>query len=278
MEKYTIKKDSVQETLIIPLVGRKYAADKFPELISDPTAAQILERIDYDFESKTKTMESAMGTYGALEAAQRAYDMEWEIKDYLKGHPCAAVVNMGCGLDNIFDRVDNGTCTCYNLDYDDVIAVRNEVIAPSEREKNIACDLNDTSWFDEIDDRDGVIFAASGVFYYFTKANAKKLFVKLAGRFPGGVLVFDACNKTGLKMMLSSWIRTADIKDVGAYFDLSCPEKELAPWSGCFAKIETRSYMNGYRQLKNVRLLFKLLNWVADHIVKMNIVKITFAG
>ena len=29
------------------------------------------------------------------------------------------------------------------------------------------CDINDISWFEEIDASDGVVFFASGVFYYF---------------------------------------------------------------------------------------------------------------
>ena len=39
----------------------------------------------------------------------------------------------------------------YNLDFPDVISVRKELLPAGEREENIACDLNDTSWFDKID-------------------------------------------------------------------------------------------------------------------------------
>ncbi len=46
----------------------------------------------------------------------------------------AAVVNLGCGLDDTFSRVDNGQCRGYNLDMPDVIAVRNELLPAAERE------------------------------------------------------------------------------------------------------------------------------------------------
>ncbi len=36
MEKYHIEKNTVQETLIIPLYGRKICSDHFPGLFSDP--------------------------------------------------------------------------------------------------------------------------------------------------------------------------------------------------------------------------------------------------
>lgn len=38
MEKYKIEKDSVQETLIIPLYGRRLCSWRFPGLYQDTTA------------------------------------------------------------------------------------------------------------------------------------------------------------------------------------------------------------------------------------------------
>ena len=59
--------------------------------------------------------------FGALEAAQRQYDLRCEIADYLKTHPKSAVVNLGCGLDDSFSKADNSQCKGYNLDLPDVI-------------------------------------------------------------------------------------------------------------------------------------------------------------
>ena len=53
--------------------------------------------------------------------AQRQYDLRCEIADYLKTHPKAAVVNLGCGLDDSFSKADNGQCKGYNLNLSDVI-------------------------------------------------------------------------------------------------------------------------------------------------------------
>lgn len=39
-------------------------------------------------------------------------------------------------------------------------------ILSDRREENIACDLNDTAWFEKIDAADGAVFFAAGVFYY----------------------------------------------------------------------------------------------------------------
>lgn len=108
-----------------------------------------------------------MQRFGALEVAMRQCDLAWEVQAYLKTHPCAAVVNLGCGLDNTGRACDNGRCKIYNLDFPDVIAVRNKLLPAGEREQNISCDLKDTAWFDGIDATGGAVFFASGVFYYF---------------------------------------------------------------------------------------------------------------
>ncbi len=77
----------------------------------------------------------------------RQNDLACEANDYLKAHPNAAVVNLGCGLDDTGMKCDNGTCKIYNLDFADVINVRNKLLPVGEREENITCDLNNTEWF-----------------------------------------------------------------------------------------------------------------------------------
>ena len=144
--KYHIEKNTVQETLVIPLFGRLVCSERFPELFSDPEAERICNSLDYDFAEKRKKMESAAGLFGALEVAQRQYDLRCEVERYLKKHPKAAVVNLGCGLDDTFSKVDNGACRGYNIDFPDVIRVRSDLLPAGDRETNLACDLNDPSW------------------------------------------------------------------------------------------------------------------------------------
>lgn len=61
-----------------------------------------------------------MYRFGALEAAMRQMALAYEVKEYLKEHRYAAVVNMGCGLDQTGEICDNGTCKIYNIDMSDV--------------------------------------------------------------------------------------------------------------------------------------------------------------
>ena len=276
MEKYHIEKNTIQETLIIPLYGRKVCSDHFPHLFSDPEAERICAMLDYDFAEKGKKMESKAGLFGALEVAQRQYDIGCEVKDYLKAHPKAAVVNLGCGLDDTFHKCDNGLCRGYNIDMPDVIAIRNGLIPAGEREKNLGYDLNDDGWMDEIDAADGAVFYATGVFYYFKTDDVKKLFRQMAKRFPGAVLAFDVCNKRGAKLMTKTWLKEAGIENVDAYFSLDDPA-ELKNWSKAFASVTAKSYMRGYRDIYHeVGAFHRLMIRFCDSLVKMVIVRIEF--
>ena len=275
--KYHIEKNTVQETLVIPLYGKKMCSQLFPSLYRDETAIRLLQQIDYDFSLLEQQSQSTMQQFGFLEVAMRQNDLAWEVRDYLRTHPSAAVVNLGCGLDNTGRDCDNGTCKLYNLDFPDVIAVRNALLPAGDREKKIPCDLNDTSWFQEIDASEGAVFFAAGVFYYFLREQVQALVQKMSSAFPGGRLVFDAARKAAVKLMLKTWIKSAKIQDVGAYFAVSDAKKELSPWADRL-QVSSRGYMLGYHDLKDpsVKGFFRFLARVGDHGMHMQIVRLEF--
>ena len=270
---------TVQETLILPLYSRKLCTELYPNLYRDETAVRLLDQINYNFSGAEKNSRSLMQRFGALEVAMRQNDLAFEVRAYLKTHPCAAVVNLGCGLDNTGRACDNGSCKIYNLDFPDVIALRQQLLPAGEREQNIPCDLKDPAWFGRIDASGGAVFFASGVFYYFPTQQVRELVRGMADAFPGGVLVFDAANRTAVKMIAKTWLKTAKIKDVRAYFAVSDAEHELAPW-GKDMQISSRGYMLGYNDLKDpsVSGFFRFLARIGDNGMKMQIVKIGFGG
>ena len=158
-------------------------------------------------------------------------------------------------------------------------APNGQLLPAGEREQNIPCDLKDPAWFGRIDASGGAVFFASGVFYYFLTQQVRELVQGMADAFPGGVLVFDAANRTAVKMIAKTWLKTAKIKDVRAYFAVSDAEHELAPW-GKAMQMSSRGYMLGYNDLKDpsVSGFFRFLARIGDNGMKMQIVKIGFGG
>ncbi len=259
MKKYRIERNSVQETLLIPLYGRKRAVELYPDLFDDRATLELWSQIDYDMAKQP----SFKLKIGAIMAATRQFDLGTVCRRYLAEHPAASVVNLGCGLDTTFYSVANGTARGYNIDFPDVIEVRNQLLPARDLEYNIAADLSDCSWFDKIDfdPARGAVFFASGVFYYFKRAAVKDLFVAMAAAFPGAKLAFDATNGKGLKKMAKTWLGAANMRDVGLYFSVE-DSAELATWSDRFSSVTARGYMAGYRPLD------KRFGWVANLLFK----------
>lgn len=98
--KYVIEKNTVRETLVIPLYGRKVCTELFPDLYRDENAVRLINQIDYDFSSLEEQSKKTMYRFGFLEVAMRQNDLLYEVSDYLKTYSEAAVVNLGCGLDD----------------------------------------------------------------------------------------------------------------------------------------------------------------------------------
>ena len=279
MDKYKIEKNTVQETLMIPLYGRRLCSQQFPGLFQDKSAAELMDRIDYDFSELEKQSGGLMQGFGALEVAMRQNNLAFEVREYLQIHPKAAVINLGCGLDNTGRACDNGRCCIYNIDLPDVIELRQRLLPAGEREQNLALDLNRHEWMDAIpaDPADGTILFAAGVFYYFTAQQVRRLVAAMAERFPAGRLVFDAAGKTAVRLMRKTWIKQARIKEVGAYFSVKNAKAELEPWSPLLS-VSSRRYMQGYQKLEwpGVKPIHCLLAKIADGPLHLQIVRAEF--
>ena len=71
----------------------------------------------------------------------------------------------------------------------------------------------------------------------------------MADAFPDSVLVFDAANRTAVKMIAKTWLKSAKIQDVGAYFAVS-NAKAIGAWDSRL-QVTSRGYMLGYNDLRD---------------------------
>jgi O-methyltransferase involved in polyketide biosynthesis len=190
-----VKLGSVQKTLLLPLWGRAVEARKPHPLLIDPTAAKIIDSIDYDF----STIAANISYISQLSWIARSLHVDRTIQQFLKQHPQATIVNLGCGLDTTFERVDNGSLRWYDLDLPDVIELRSKYIQQGPRRQFIACSILDDRWMGAVEITECVLFFAAGVLYYFTESEVRTIIHTLADRFPSCELVSDVCSPFGLK-------------------------------------------------------------------------------
>lgn len=100
-----LKKDSVERTLCIPLWSRAIAVKKLPQILPDHDAVRILREMG---ETKPPTVLYNLEC-GALAGAIRQYDFACEIREYLKDHPKAVIVELGAGLSCLRRQLKNET-------------------------------------------------------------------------------------------------------------------------------------------------------------------------
>jgi O-methyltransferase involved in polyketide biosynthesis len=191
----TLELGSVQKTLLLPLWGRAVETRRATPLLVDHAAAEIIARIGYDF----STIARNISPITRLAWIARSLHIDRTIREFLERHAKATIVNLGCGLDTTFERVDDGHLRWFDLDLPDVMDLRKRVIPDSDRRRSIACSLFDQEWLHQLKTTDSIFFVAAGVFYYFEKSQLKPFFVRLADAFPGAEVFFDACSPLGLK-------------------------------------------------------------------------------
>jgi O-methyltransferase involved in polyketide biosynthesis len=194
---------AVQKTLLLPLWGRALETNKPRPLLLDPTAARIIASIDYDF----STIAGHISYVSQLAWIARSLHIDRTIRLFLKQYPAATIVNLGCGLDTTFERVDNGTLRWFDLDLPDVIALRGQYIQQTPRRCFLACSILDYSWTRSIAPADGLLLIAAGVLYYFNENEVKALFRHIASHFPGCEFIFDVCSPRGARIANQRVIR-----------------------------------------------------------------------
>lgn len=195
-KKIQIKTGDVQETLLLPLWGRATETKKANPRIVDKKAVEIVENLDYDFSTITNGINEA----SRLGWVARCLHIDRTVLQFIKKYPEATIINIGCGLDTTFDRVDNGKITFYELDFPEVIELRKSFYQDTERHKSIASSFLDKNWYQDIKPPKGLLCIAGGVLYYSQENQIKEFFISMADHFGQCDFYFDSLSPFGIKM------------------------------------------------------------------------------
>lgn len=196
----TLEQDlsGVPETLLITLYLRAMETQRPDALIEDEKAEELFQKIGdeelYDF-NRMKSLHLSEANKLVIILRNREFDRY--ARDFLKRHPDAVVVHIGCGLDLRFERVAerNSQVEWYDLDLPHVIDLRRKLIGEEPgRHHLLGCSVLEDEWLDRVSvhGRRPFLFLAEGVFMYFKEAQVKRLVLTLRDRFPGAELTFDA--------------------------------------------------------------------------------------
>ncbi|WDV47797.1 class I SAM-dependent methyltransferase [Clostridiaceae bacterium M8S5] len=176
----------VPETLLIPLWARAIETKREDPIIKDEKAIEMMQKIDYDF---SKFYGSWMSQTGV---AVRTQIFDAEVTKFINEHPYANIINIGCGLDTRYFRVDNGTINWYDIDLPEPIRLRKNFFTETSRHKMIGKSVFDFSWIDYIDDiTKDTLFITEGILMYFSENDIHVLMNKMSEKFTGATILFD---------------------------------------------------------------------------------------
>jgi O-methyltransferase involved in polyketide biosynthesis len=180
------KLEGVRGTLLYALRARYMETRRQNGVINDPKSVEIMEAIDYDFSKFEVPWSMQISVCTRMEIFDEVTDK------FLEENPDSAVVNLGCGLDTRFARVDIGRVLWYDLDLPEVIEIRKNFFQETERVKFIAKSVLDFSWVDEISKDRKTLFLAAGLLPYFTEDQVKSIIKTLKNNFLNSELLFEA--------------------------------------------------------------------------------------
>lgn len=253
-----VMKNNIGETLLITLYMKSRESKQDDPIISDTTACDLVEKLDYDFSKFNKAIASSVGI------AIRSRYFDDKLKAFIENSEKPVVVLLGAGLDSRYERIGSiaQKATFYQLDIPEIIQARKQLLPPHENETLVPSSMFETKWMDDIakDHPEGkFLFIVEGVLAYFERDTVKKWFQDMAERFPQSELLFDVVNvwlrnnshrHDSLKFMKAKFIYGSD------------DDREMASWASNLEHVSTKLYVD-FPQWKRVGwvkvLLMKLI-------------------
>ncbi len=187
--------NGIPETLLITLWARAVETGRPDSLIRDQYAVKMMERIDYDFAKFEKAWLSQTGV------AVRSQILDGATRSFIDQHPEGVIINIGCGLDTRFLRMNHDKIYWYDLDLPEAIRIRKKFFEETARYRMIAKSAFEISWKDEIrTDGRSVLIIAEGVLMYFEEERVRDLLQQLAEAFPGAEMLLEVMPPTLVKL------------------------------------------------------------------------------
>jgi O-methyltransferase involved in polyketide biosynthesis len=241
MEKINL--GDIQETLLMPLWGRAVETQKSNPKLIDREAVSIINKINYNF-SKFENMNKLTS---ASWIARSIY-FDSKIKQFTENFPDGTIVNIGCGLDTTFERIDNGKIKWYDLDLPDTIELRKKFIMETDRRKFIAESVFDEKWYNIIKNDEHIMLMIAGVLYYFTETEIRELFNKIIKNLKNTEIIFDYSSELGVKVANKKVIKEGGMKNTAILKWGTNNIYEIEEWDKSIKIIENYAMFKQYKK------------------------------
>ncbi|ORB73884.1 class I SAM-dependent methyltransferase [Mycobacterium scrofulaceum] len=245
---------SVEWTNLVTLYLRAHESGSRRPVLGDKAAAEAVERIDYDFKRIHRSSLPASNQYLV---ALRARQLDDWCADFLRRHPDAVVLHLGCGLDGRAFRVAvPPSVSWFDVDQPAVIELRRRLYDDAAGYRMIGSSVTDPDWLDQVPTGRPTLVIAEGLLMYLTERQVRELLQRLTDRFQSGEMHFDTLSALAplLSKVFTRGIIRWGIRDA----------RELQHWNPRLRLLEQTSTLAGYQRIEStaVRLIYRLM-WIA---------------
>lgn len=192
----------VEQTLFLTLYARALDSRAPRPILGDMMADELVGRIDYDF-AKLKPTSSMV-----VQVALRGKMLDEVVRRFVADHPDAVVVDLGAGLDDRMFRITPpSTVDWYDVDYPEVIALRENLLPAHARAHAVGASLTDPHSLDRIPADRPAMLVADGLFAFLTQEDTIALFTRLTDHFHSGDLAFNDYGRLRIAVWLAKHYR-----------------------------------------------------------------------
>lgn len=256
----------VSETLNIPMNGRIYSSKFTPKFFYDEKAIELYEKYPKDFKNSFEDEE-----YTYIASAMRSKNMDIYIKEFLNRNPKGSIVNLGCGLESLFERNDNNMANWFELDFSNVLDIRNKYFPEKDRDYYLPYSIFDYKWMDEVKkiSKEPILLIAAGLFHYFEEDKIIEFMNSLEKIAPVEI-VFDAVSSWGIERS-RKYMKKMGREDALMYFSVDKPEELIKKCRVKIKLIKEEKYYSNANYKSKIQFSTKIKIKISDlfNMVKM---------
>ena len=202
------------ETMLLTLHARAEHTLSARPRFTDWAAVDLVGRIDYDFTSAGRDRLMSDGV------VLRTLTLDPLVAGYLATHRGATVVNVACGLDTRFNRLDDGAATWYELDLPPVIELRRRLLGEGPRHPLIAASATDPAWPRQVRPESAagdVLVIVEGLTMYLTATETAQMMSVIARGLPGATVLVEV-----MSPLFARYGRERSVVGTGSRFSYGC--------------------------------------------------------
>ena len=182
-----MKLTDVSKTAIATLRSHVLESQKNNPVINDPMAEYCLDNLVTlaTEDEKTLLFKRKLSLSLTNHIALRARKYDSITNEFISKNSPSIVVNLGCGFDTRYWRIDNTKCEYIELDLPEIVEIKKEIMKDRLTYELIGCSVLDTSWIDRVISKGNrnILLIAEGLFMFLPRRDAINLFKTFSEKF-----------------------------------------------------------------------------------------------